>query len=183
MLLTLILIIFIYLWGKELLGRWWALLPAFLFSLSPTVLTHGHYITHRCRRDFGNFLRLVFFCKISFNPIKKISRFRRHFIRHRSTSQIFLGFNYPLFYFLIIVFYIREVAVSKKFFIQAFQYIKTFLLFFNWLCRCLRRLFHIYDKLSHRKTKIRYGNYFDFFCRQADSSRRKLQTDAMFGGC
>ena len=35
MLLTLLLIIFIYIWGKELMGRWWALLPAFLFPFPP----------------------------------------------------------------------------------------------------------------------------------------------------
>ncbi|MBI1838699.1 MAG: hypothetical protein HYR95_00105, partial [Candidatus Colwellbacteria bacterium] len=45
MLVTLVLIFFIYLWSKELMGSWWALLPAGLFALSPTVLAHGHYVT------------------------------------------------------------------------------------------------------------------------------------------
>ncbi len=33
-----ILILIIYAWGKELVGRWWALLPAFLIAFSPALL-------------------------------------------------------------------------------------------------------------------------------------------------
>ncbi|MDP3729306.1 MAG: glycosyltransferase family 39 protein [bacterium] len=45
-LLTLLLIAFIYHWAQELVGRWWGLLPAFLISFSPLVLAHGHYGTN-----------------------------------------------------------------------------------------------------------------------------------------
>ncbi len=43
--LTLILILVIYLLAKDLIGRWWALLPTFLVAFSPTLLAHGHYVT------------------------------------------------------------------------------------------------------------------------------------------
>ncbi len=55
--LTLILIIFIYIWASELVGGWWALLPTFLFALSPNVLAHGHYVTTDiCPRVFSRYL-------------------------------------------------------------------------------------------------------------------------------
>ena len=38
LLLAVILIAITYLWAKELIGRWWALLPTYLLALSPTLL-------------------------------------------------------------------------------------------------------------------------------------------------
>ncbi len=63
MLLTILLLIFIYIWAKELIGRWWALLPAFLFGLSPTVLAHGHYVTTDIGAALGIFLASYYFIK------------------------------------------------------------------------------------------------------------------------
>lgn len=54
--LTLLTIILIYFWSRELLGKWWALVPAFLFGLSPIVLAHGHYVT----TDIGATLGVLF---------------------------------------------------------------------------------------------------------------------------
>ncbi|MFH0712613.1 MAG: glycosyltransferase family 39 protein [Candidatus Jorgensenbacteria bacterium] len=54
--LTLLTIILIYIWSRELLGNWWALLPAYLFGLSPIVLAHGHYVT----TDVGAALGVLF---------------------------------------------------------------------------------------------------------------------------
>lgn len=51
--LTLLTIILIYIWGFELVGRWWALLPASLFALSPSVLAHGHFVTTDIAATFG----------------------------------------------------------------------------------------------------------------------------------
>ena len=130
MLLTLILIIFIYLWGKELLGRWWALLPAFLFSLSPTVLTHGHYVTTDVGATLGIFCALYFFVKFLSTPSKKYLVFAGISFGIAQLLKFSSVLIIPFFIFLIIVFYIREVAVSKKFFIQAFQYIKNIFIIF-----------------------------------------------------
>src|SRR3989344_5731594 len=66
--LTLLLIIFIYLWAKELIGRWWALLPTFLFALSPTVLAHGHYVTTDLGAAFGIFIATYYFIKFFLHP-------------------------------------------------------------------------------------------------------------------
>mgnify|MGYP001607591414 CR=1 FL=1 len=62
-LLTILLLIFIYIWAKELIGRWWALIPAFLFGLSPTVLAHGHYVTTDVAAALGIFIASYYFIK------------------------------------------------------------------------------------------------------------------------
>ena len=71
MLLTIILLIFIYVWTKELLGRWWALMPTFLFGLSPTVLAHGHYVTTDIGAALGIFVALYYFIKFLSSPSKE----------------------------------------------------------------------------------------------------------------
>ncbi|MCX6702499.1 MAG: phospholipid carrier-dependent glycosyltransferase [Candidatus Wolfebacteria bacterium] len=63
MLITLLLIFLIYIWAKELMGPWWALLPSFLFALSPTVLEHGHFVTTDLGAAFGIFLAIYYFVK------------------------------------------------------------------------------------------------------------------------
>ena len=63
-LLTLITIIFVYWFAKELIGRWWALLPTFLFSFSPIVLAHGHYVTTDVTATLGALLTLYAFLKL-----------------------------------------------------------------------------------------------------------------------
>ncbi len=66
--LTLLTILFIYIWGTELVGRWWALLPATLFGLSPTVLAHGHYVTTDVAATFGFLIATYFFLKWILHP-------------------------------------------------------------------------------------------------------------------
>ncbi|MFA5098894.1 MAG: glycosyltransferase family 39 protein [Candidatus Paceibacterota bacterium] len=70
-LLTLILILFIFIWSKELIGRWWALLPTFLFAMSPTVLAHGHYVTTDLGAALGIFAATYYFVKFLLNTNKK----------------------------------------------------------------------------------------------------------------
>lgn len=62
-LLTLLLILFVYLWGRELLGSWWALLPAALVGFSPTFLAHGHYVTTDIGATLGIFIATYAFIK------------------------------------------------------------------------------------------------------------------------
>ncbi len=130
MLLTLILIIFIYIWSKEIIGRWWALLPAFLFGLSPTVLAHGHYVTTDIGAALGIFCALYFFVKFLSTPSKKYLVFAGVSFGIAQLLKFSSVLIIPFFIFLIIVFYIREVTISKKFFIQAFQYIKNIFVIF-----------------------------------------------------
>ncbi|MBI2514983.1 glycosyltransferase family 39 protein [Candidatus Wolfebacteria bacterium] len=66
--MTLLFVVFIYVWAKELLGRWWALLPTLLFSFSPTVLAHGHYVTTDIAAAFGIFIATYFLIKYLMKP-------------------------------------------------------------------------------------------------------------------
>ncbi len=68
MILTLLLIILIYAWAAELLGKWWGLMPAMLFGLSPTVLAHGHYVTTDIGAAFGILFSTYFFIKFTASP-------------------------------------------------------------------------------------------------------------------
>jgi len=108
MLLTILLIFFIYIWAKELIGRWWALLPAFLFGFSPTVLAHGHYVTTDLGAALGIFIAAYYFIKFLLEPSP----------RHLIFSGIAFGIAQlmkfssvllvPFFGFLIIVFCLWE---------------------------------------------------------------------------
>lgn len=142
--LTIILIFFIYIWSKELIGRWWALLPTFLFALSPTVLAHGHYVTTDIGATLGIFTALYYFVKFLFEPPSSL----------RWKNLIFAGLAFgiaqlmkfssvliiPFFIFLIIVFYFWKLhrdwentpssARFKKFSISAFHYIKNIVAIF-----------------------------------------------------
>ena len=69
--LTLLLILIIYIWAKEIIGRWWALLPAFLFAFSPLVLAHGHYVTTDIGATLGVVAATAMFLRFLFHPIKK----------------------------------------------------------------------------------------------------------------
>jgi 4-amino-4-deoxy-L-arabinose transferase-like glycosyltransferase len=66
--LTLLTILLIYIWSRELLGGRWALLPAFLFGLTPTVLAHGHYVTTDVGATLGVLLATLGFTKFLTKP-------------------------------------------------------------------------------------------------------------------
>jgi hypothetical protein len=131
MLLTILLIIFIYIWAKELIGRWWALLPVFLFSLSPTVLAHGHYVTTDIGAALGIFVATYYFTKFLFEPS------RRHLIFSGLTFGIAQSMKFsavlliPFFIFLIFVFYFWKIYNDRqKYFSRAFKYLRALLAIF-----------------------------------------------------
>ena len=63
--------LFIYKWAKELIGPNWALIPFFLFSLSPLVLAHGHYVTTDIAAALGFLIGLYYFLKFLEKPNNK----------------------------------------------------------------------------------------------------------------
>lgn len=67
-LLTLILIFFVYFWSTELLGKRWALLPTLLIAFSPTVLAHGHYVTTDMAAALGVFTASYYLFKYLHKP-------------------------------------------------------------------------------------------------------------------
>ncbi|MEK7496098.1 MAG: glycosyltransferase family 39 protein [Patescibacteria group bacterium] len=139
MLLTLLLIIFIYIWGKELMGRWWALLPAFLFSLSPTALAHGHYVTTDIGAALGIFIATYYFVKFLLGPSQKHLIFAGLAFGVAQLMKFSAVLLIPFFIFLIVVFYIWTIYYDKQqnktldlkhLLIRAFYYIKKLLLIF-----------------------------------------------------
>src|SRR3989338_6754744 len=71
MILTLILIIFVYIWSKELMGEWWALLPTIGVALSPHFLAHGHYVTTDIGAALGVVISIYYFNRYLISPNKK----------------------------------------------------------------------------------------------------------------
>ena len=71
MLLTLLLIVFIYFWSKKLMGGVWALLPTFLFAFDPSVIAQGHYVTTDIGAAFGVLFATYFFLKALREPSPK----------------------------------------------------------------------------------------------------------------
>jgi 4-amino-4-deoxy-L-arabinose transferase-like glycosyltransferase len=140
MLLTIILLIFIYIWAKDLLGRWWALLPVFLFALSPTVLAHGHYVTTDIGAALGIFIALYYFIKFLSIPSQKhlfLAGVAFGIAQLLKFSAVLLM---PFFIFLMAVFYIHKTAFDwkntepakrfKRFSIRAFRFIRSALVVF-----------------------------------------------------
>ncbi len=70
-LLTILTGFLLYYIAKKRIGSTWALLPLFLFILSPLVLSHGHYVTTDMAATFGTLLGLWTFANYLKNPSKK----------------------------------------------------------------------------------------------------------------
>lgn len=71
MLLTILTGLLLYIIAKKRIGSVWALLPLFLFSFSPLILGHGHYVTTDIAATFGLLLGLWTFTNYLKNPNKK----------------------------------------------------------------------------------------------------------------
>ncbi|MBI5220407.1 MAG: glycosyltransferase family 39 protein [Candidatus Liptonbacteria bacterium] len=67
-LLTLLFILLLYHWAREIVGSRWALLPTLLFGLSPNILAHGHYVTTDIAAAFGIVLGTYYFLRIFSAP-------------------------------------------------------------------------------------------------------------------
>lgn len=139
-LLTLLLAILIYIWASELLGKWWALFPTFLFSFSPNVLAHGHYVTTDIGAAFGIFLASYYFIKHLLKPSKKHLVYAGLAFGIAQLMKFSAVLLIPFFIFLIIIFYLWKTASDwhetaplakiKRFLIRALRYLKFLILIF-----------------------------------------------------
>ncbi|OGY56307.1 MAG: hypothetical protein A2Y84_00990, partial [Candidatus Colwellbacteria bacterium RBG_13_48_8] len=71
MILALLLVILVYLWAEQIMGKWWALLPAAATALSPTLLAHGHYVTTDIGAALGIVAAVYYFSRYLGSPTKK----------------------------------------------------------------------------------------------------------------
>lgn len=106
LIITLLLILLIYIWSLELLGRWWALLPTFLFALSPNILAHSHYVTTDIGAAFGIFLATYFLIKYLLHPSKKHLIYSALVFGIAELCKFSAVLLLPFFIFIVIVFYL-----------------------------------------------------------------------------
>ena len=109
--LSLILVISIYIWAKELIGGWWALLPAFLFAFSPTVLAHGHYVTTDIGAALGIFIATYYFIKLLFEPSRKHLIFAGLAFGIAQLMKFSAILLIPFFIFLLVVFVFLSIGL------------------------------------------------------------------------
>ncbi len=137
MFLTLILIIFTYVWAKELIGEWWAFLPTLLVAFSPNFLAHGHYVTTDIGAALGFFISIYYFVKYLQNRTKNkknlvVAGIAFGIAQLMKFSTVLL---IPLFGFLIIIFAIYKAWKKSDFcfFAKIFQFFKELVKFIGSL--------------------------------------------------
>lgn len=134
--LTLILIIFVFIWSKELMGPLWALLPSFLVALSPNILAHGHYVTTDIGAALGFFGALYFFVKYFNQPTNKNLVFAGIFFGIAQLMKFSTVLLIPLFIFLALAYLIAKIKergqniISKDFLKILWQYTKVIFFIF-----------------------------------------------------
>ena len=104
--LTLILVVFIYVWACEIMSGWWALLPTFLFALSPNVLAHGHYVTTDIGAALGIFIAIFYFVKFLLRPTTKYIILAGLALAIAQLMKFSAFLLIPFFIFLLIVYLI-----------------------------------------------------------------------------
>ncbi|MEK7653832.1 MAG: glycosyltransferase family 39 protein [Patescibacteria group bacterium] len=67
----LLLAVLLYILARDLIGKWWALLPSFLFAFSPLALAYGHYATINALSAITIFAAVVSFLKFLESPSRK----------------------------------------------------------------------------------------------------------------
>ncbi len=118
MILTLLLIVFVYIFTKELIGRWWALLPALFVALSPNILAHGHYVTTDIGAALGILLAIYFFLKYLFQPTTKhlvLAGLAFGIAQLMKFSAVLLG---PYFLVILVIFCLAKLNVLKPTFLR-----------------------------------------------------------------
>jgi 4-amino-4-deoxy-L-arabinose transferase-like glycosyltransferase len=134
-LLTLLLIVFTYLLARGLMGNWWALLPATLLGLSPTVLAHGHYVTTDVGAAFGIVFGTYFFLKFADSPSRKYLWYAGLAFGVAQLTKFSTPFLVPLFIFLAFVLWLRDMIVHWSVTLRRFR---TFLMSgLRWIWRLI----------------------------------------------
>ncbi len=113
--LTLITILIVYLWSRALVGPLWALLPTFLFALSPTVLAHGHYVTTDMAAAFGFLIGLWSFVRFLERPTAGRIVIAGLLLGVAELAKFSTALLIPLFVLLFIFFWIGEWIRKKRF--------------------------------------------------------------------
>ena len=125
--------------GKRVDGPLVGAASRFSFSLSPTALAHGHYVTTDIGAALGIFIATYYFVKFLLRPSQKHLIFASLAFGIAQLMKFSAVLLIPFFIFLIVVFYIWTIYYDKQqnktldlkhLLIRAFYYIKKLLLIF-----------------------------------------------------
>lgn len=114
MVLTLILIFFVYLWSRELMGPKWALLPVFVLAFSPHILAHAHYVTTDVAAAMGVVLATYFFLKFLHHPSKKNLIYAALAFGTAQLAKFSAAILFPYFLLLLTAFYCAGVWTNWR---------------------------------------------------------------------
>ncbi|HEX4104384.1 MAG TPA: glycosyltransferase family 39 protein, partial [Candidatus Paceibacterota bacterium] len=134
-LITLLVVLFIWLLARGLMGDWWALLPATLFALSPTVLAQGHYVTTDVGAAFGTIFSFYYFLKYVEKPSRKYLWFAGLSFGVAQLTKFSTPLLIPLYILLAFVLWLRNTIIDWH---SARARVKTFFLRgLKWLWRLI----------------------------------------------
>lgn len=121
MILLLILLgFYIFKWTRELYGNKAAILALFLFSFSPTFITHGRLITTDVGAATGAFISLYYFVKFLKDSSKKNLIFSAIALVFAQLIKFSLFLLFPVF-FILIFFFVATRATNFKSFLKLFS--------------------------------------------------------------
>ncbi len=109
-LVTLLLILLTSVFALETVGRWWALLPAFLTGFSPIILAHGHYVTTDTGAAFGIMLSLYYFVRYAMDQSRKNLIYAGLAFGVAQSIKFSSVLLIPLFIFLLGALYASDLA-------------------------------------------------------------------------
>ncbi len=112
--LTLLLIVLIYIFSSKLIGKKWALIPAFLTALSPSILAHGHYVTTDIGAAFGFISALYFFLKYLKESTTKNIILAGIFFGIAQLLKFSTVLLIPLFIFYILIFWLIKTKEKNE---------------------------------------------------------------------
>ncbi|MES3031016.1 MAG: glycosyltransferase family 39 protein [Patescibacteria group bacterium] len=112
--LTLLFIFCMYVWSVPILGRRWALLPAFLLAVSPTILAHGHYVTTDVGTAFATVLAIYCFFKASKEPSFRNIIFAGLALGVAVLTKFSSLILIPYFIWIECVFLLNSIVISRK---------------------------------------------------------------------
>lgn len=113
-LLTLLTIVLIYFMARELLGPWWALVPTFLFGMSPSVLAHGHYVTTDIGAAFGVLLGTWAFLTFLLRPSPKRLALAGLALGVAELTKFSTALLIPFLFLITLIFFVAETARATK---------------------------------------------------------------------
>ena len=113
-LITLLTIILVYFFAKKLMGDWWALLPATLFALSPTILAQGHYVTTDVGAAFGILLATYAFLEFIESPSTKKLWFAGIAFGIAQITKFSAPLLLLLFFFVLFVLWMQTLIIEWR---------------------------------------------------------------------